>query len=49
MASVYKPWRGEYAKSSRSTCKTCKSAINKEGFRIGKMIQAPQFDGVMPV
>ncbi|KAL1190688.1 Poly [ADP-ribose] polymerase 1 [Cardamine amara subsp. amara] len=49
MESSHKPWRGEYAKSSRSTCKTCKSAINKEGFRIGKLIQSTHFDGVMPM
>ncbi|CAH2059929.1 unnamed protein product [Thlaspi arvense] len=49
MASPHKPWRAEYAKSSRSSCKSCKSAINKEVFRLGKLVQASQFDGVMPM
>lgn len=49
MASLHKPWRAEYAKSSRSSCKTCKSPITKENFRLGKLVQASQFDGVMPV
>lgn len=44
-----KPWRAEYAKSARSSCKTCKSNIAKETFRLGKMVQATQFDGFMPV
>ncbi|TQD73446.1 hypothetical protein C1H46_041032 [Malus baccata] len=44
-----KPWKVEYAKSSRSSCKTCKSPIEKETLRLGKMVQATQFDGVMPV
>ncbi|KAF2566441.1 hypothetical protein F2Q68_00024746 [Brassica cretica] len=49
MASPDKPWRAEYAKSSRSSCKSCKSPINKETFRLGKLVQATQFDGVMPM
>nr|GLL30729.1 poly [ADP-ribose] polymerase 1 isoform X2 [Ipomoea trifida] len=49
MASPHKPWKAEYAKSSRSSCKTCKSPIEKETFRLGKMVQATQFDGVMPM
>nr|GMD41023.1 poly [ADP-ribose] polymerase 1 isoform X1 [Ipomoea batatas] len=48
MASPHKPWKAEYAKSSRSSCKTCKSPIDKETFRLGKMVQATQIDGVMP-
>ncbi|KAB2602252.1 poly [ADP-ribose] polymerase 1-like [Pyrus ussuriensis x Pyrus communis] len=44
-----KPWKVEYAKSSRSSCKTCKSPIEKETLRLGKMVQATQFDGVMPM
>uniref|UniRef100_A0A1J3D9A5 Poly [ADP-ribose] polymerase n=1 Tax=Noccaea caerulescens TaxID=107243 RepID=A0A1J3D9A5_NOCCA len=47
--SSHKPWRAEYAKSGRSSCKSCKSAINKEIFRLGKLVQASQFDGVMPM
>ncbi|KAJ0230147.1 hypothetical protein HA466_0309740 [Hirschfeldia incana] len=49
MATPQQPWRAEYAKSSRSSCKTCKSPINKETFRLGKLVQATQFDGVMPM
>lgn len=49
MASPPKPWKAEYAKSSRSSCKTCKSPIEKEILRLGKMVQATQFDGFMPV
>lgn len=49
MASPPKPWKAEYAKSSRSSCKTCKSPIDKETFRLGKMVKATQFDGFMPV
>ncbi|KAI4349414.1 hypothetical protein L6164_010006 [Bauhinia variegata] len=44
-----KPWKAEYAKSARSSCKTCKSTIDKEIFRLGKMVQATQFDGFMPM
>ncbi|XP_035550505.1 poly [ADP-ribose] polymerase 1 isoform X2 [Juglans regia] len=49
MANPPKPWKAEYAKSSRSSCKTCKSAIDKEVFRLGKMVKATQFDGFMPM
>ncbi|KAL0444646.1 UNVERIFIED_CONTAM: Poly [ADP-ribose] polymerase 1 [Sesamum latifolium] len=49
MASPPKPWKAEYAKSSRSSCKTCKNPIDKENLRLGKMVQASQFDGFMPV
>lgn len=49
MASPPKPWKAEYAKSSRSSCKTCKNPIDKETLRLGKMVQATQFDGFMPV
>ncbi|KAL0419793.1 UNVERIFIED_CONTAM: Poly [ADP-ribose] polymerase 1 [Sesamum radiatum] len=48
MASPPKPWKAEYAKSSRSSCKTCKNPIDKENLRLGKMVQASQFDGFMP-
>ncbi|KAL5561852.1 hypothetical protein UlMin_031599 [Ulmus minor] len=44
-----KPWKVEYAKSSRSSCKTCKNTIEKETLRIGKMVKATQFDGFMPM
>ncbi|OWM75258.1 hypothetical protein CDL15_Pgr023779 [Punica granatum] len=50
MATVSgKPWKVEYAKSSRSSCKTCKSPIDKEKLRLGKMVQSSQFDGVIPM
>lgn len=49
MAQPPKPWKAEYAKSGRSSCKTCKSPIGKEVLRLGKMVQATQFDGFMPM
>ncbi|KAL4362846.1 hypothetical protein GQ457_04G027370 [Hibiscus cannabinus] len=49
MANPPKPWKAEYAKSARSSCKTCKSVITKEAFRLGKMVTATQFDGFMPM
>ncbi|XAR61125.1 NAD(+) ADP-ribosyltransferase [Bertholletia excelsa] len=49
MANPPKPWKAEYAKSGRSSCKTCKKPIDKESFRLGKMVQATQFDGFMPM
>ncbi|XP_047982400.1 poly [ADP-ribose] polymerase 1 isoform X2 [Salvia hispanica] len=49
MANPPKPWKAEYAKSSRSSCKTCKRSIDKETLRLGKMVQASQFDGFMPM
>ncbi|XP_024168166.1 poly [ADP-ribose] polymerase 1 isoform X2 [Rosa chinensis] len=44
-----KPWKVEYAKSARSSCKTCRNPIEKENLRFGKMVQAKQFDGFMPM
>ncbi|KAI0513930.1 hypothetical protein KFK09_009962 [Dendrobium nobile] len=44
-----KPWKAEYAKSGRSSCKSCKSAIDKDNLRLGKMVVATQFDGFMPL
>ncbi|GJR32265.1 poly [ADP-ribose] polymerase 1 [Tanacetum coccineum] len=49
MATPEKPWKAEYAKSGRSSCRTCKSPISKEVLRLGKMVQSQQFDGFMPV
>ncbi|KAL3531248.1 hypothetical protein ACH5RR_010570 [Cinchona calisaya] len=49
MASPPKAWKAEYAKSSRSSCKTCKIPIDKEKLRLGKMVQSTQFDGFMPL
>jgi len=44
-----KPWKAEYAKSGRSSCRTCKSPIASETLRLGKMVQSTKFDGLMPV
>ncbi|GMP99507.1 hypothetical protein CsSME_00046950 [Camellia sinensis var. sinensis] len=49
MANPPKPWKAEYAKSARSSCKSCKNTIDKENLRLGKMVQATQFDGFMPM
>ncbi|KAI4364087.1 hypothetical protein MLD38_020224 [Melastoma candidum] len=49
MAAPPKPWKAEYAKSGRSSCKTCKSPIDKEALRLGKMVQSSQFDGFIPM
>ncbi|KAL4353464.1 hypothetical protein GQ457_06G028910 [Hibiscus cannabinus] len=49
MANPPKPWPAEYAKSARSSCKSCKSVITKEAFRLRKMLTATQFDGFMPL
>ncbi|KAK1419469.1 hypothetical protein QVD17_28640 [Tagetes erecta] len=40
MATPPKPWKAEYAKSSRSSCITCKIPIDKEKLRLGKMVQS---------
>ncbi|KAM0949661.1 putative NAD(+) ADP-ribosyltransferase transcription regulator SAP family [Dioscorea sansibarensis] len=48
-ANPPKPWKAEYAKSGRSSCKSCKSPIDKEQLRLGKMVAATQFDGFMPM
>eukprot|EP00117_Sycon_ciliatum_P025830 scpid32102/ scgid21352/ Poly [ADP-ribose] polymerase 1; NAD(+) ADP-ribosyltransferase 1; Poly[ADP-ribose] synthase 1 len=42
------PFKAEYAKSGRSSCKACKSAISKDSLRLAKMVQSPHFDGKMP-
>uniref|UniRef100_A0A6L2LPT7 Poly [ADP-ribose] polymerase n=1 Tax=Tanacetum cinerariifolium TaxID=118510 RepID=A0A6L2LPT7_TANCI len=49
MATPEKQWKAEYAKSGRSSCRTCKSPIPKEVLRLGKMVQSQQFDGFMPM
>ncbi|OAY84085.1 Poly (ADP-ribose) polymerase 1 [Ananas comosus] len=49
MANPPKPWKAEYAKSGRSSCKACKDAIAKDQLRLGKMVAATQFDGFMPM
>ncbi|XP_006812383.1 poly [ADP-ribose] polymerase 1-like [Saccoglossus kowalevskii] len=42
------PFKAEYAKSSRASCKFCKGSISKESLRLAKMVQSPHFDGKMP-
>ena len=49
MAAPPKAWKAEYAKSGRASCKSCRSPIAKDQLRLGKMVQATQFDGFMPV
>lgn len=49
MANPPKAWKVEYAKSGRSSCRSCKSNIEKEALRLGKMVQSSQFDGFMPM
>ncbi|KAF5196272.1 Poly [ADP-ribose] polymerase [Thalictrum thalictroides] len=49
MATLEKPWKAEYAKSARSSCKTCKIPIDKEKLRLGRMVQSSHFDGLMPM
>ncbi|KQK20109.1 poly [ADP-ribose] polymerase 1 [Brachypodium distachyon] len=49
MAATPKAWKVEYAKSGRSSCKSCKSPIGKDALRLGKMVQSTQFDGFMPL
>ncbi|XP_057448680.1 poly [ADP-ribose] polymerase 1-like [Lotus japonicus] len=40
-----KSWKAEYAKSGRSRCRTCNTAIDSEKLRFGKMIQSSKYDG----
>ncbi|XP_046383121.1 poly [ADP-ribose] polymerase [Ischnura elegans] len=42
------PYRAEYAKSGRASCKGCKGSIEKEGLRLAVMVQSPHFDGKVP-
>ncbi|XP_022914189.2 poly [ADP-ribose] polymerase [Onthophagus taurus] len=42
------PYRAEYAKSGRASCKGCKSAIGQGTLRLAVMIQSPKFDGKQP-
>lgn len=48
-ASAHKPWKAEYAKSARSSCRACNRSIPKDSFRLAKIQQAHHFEGVMPV
>ncbi|GAB2226411.1 hypothetical protein Drorol1_Dr00022216 [Drosera rotundifolia] len=49
MAKPEKAWKAEYAKSARASCRTCKSNIDKDALRLGKMVQSKHFDGLMPM
>lgn len=49
MAAPPQPFKAEYAKSNRSTCKSCQTNISKDSFRIAKVVPATQFEGYMPV
>ncbi|GLU07733.1 hypothetical protein SLE2022_246810 [Rubroshorea leprosula] len=49
MANPPKPWKAEYAKSGRSSCKTCKKQIDKEVLRLGKMVQSTRCDRIWPM
>ncbi|XP_063958511.1 poly [ADP-ribose] polymerase 1-like [Lytechinus pictus] len=42
------PFRVEYAKSNRASCKSCRNKIDKESLRLAKMVQSPVFDGKIP-
>lgn len=33
------PYKAEYAKSNRSSCKSCKDNISKDSLRLAKMVQ----------
>ncbi|KAL7291310.1 hypothetical protein TKK_0014913 [Trichogramma kaykai] len=39
------PYRVEYAKSGRASCKVCKSPIAKDSLRIATVVQSPFHDG----
>lgn len=42
------PYRAEYAKSGRASCKACRTQIEKDGLRLAAMVQSPMFDGKVP-
>uniref|UniRef100_A0A1B6DFG5 Poly [ADP-ribose] polymerase n=1 Tax=Clastoptera arizonana TaxID=38151 RepID=A0A1B6DFG5_9HEMI len=42
------PFSAEYAKSSRSNCRGCKTQIEKDTLRLAVMVQSPMFDGKTP-
>ncbi|XP_020837799.1 poly [ADP-ribose] polymerase 1 isoform X1 [Phascolarctos cinereus] len=43
-----KPYRAEYAKSGRASCKKCGESIAKDSLRLAIMVQSPMFDGKVP-
>lgn len=40
-------YQAEYAKSNRSTCRSCKSSISQGSLRIATLVQSNTFDGKM--
>lgn len=42
------PYKAEYAKSGRASCRGCKNTIEKEVLRLAVMVQSPMFDGKTP-
>ncbi|KAK9891936.1 hypothetical protein WA026_017419 [Henosepilachna vigintioctopunctata] len=42
------PYKAEYAKSGRASCRGCKSAIAQGSLRLAVMVQSPMFDGKTP-
>ncbi|XP_021365761.1 poly [ADP-ribose] polymerase 1-like isoform X2 [Mizuhopecten yessoensis] len=42
------PFKSEYAKSGRSSCKACSLSISKDSLRLAIMVQSPMFDGKIP-
>ncbi|XP_064103766.1 poly [ADP-ribose] polymerase 1-like [Macrobrachium nipponense] len=42
------PYRAEYAKSGRASCRGCKGNIAKDTLRLAAMVQSPMFDGKVP-
>lgn len=42
------PYRAEYAKSGRASCKACRTTIEKDSLRLAAMVQSPMFDGKVP-
>ncbi|CAM4799055.1 unnamed protein product [Rotaria magnacalcarata] len=48
MSTGISTFRVEYAKSDRSKCKSCWSAIEKDTFRFAIMVQSGKFDGKVP-
>uniref|UniRef100_G1KFB0 Poly [ADP-ribose] polymerase n=1 Tax=Anolis carolinensis TaxID=28377 RepID=G1KFB0_ANOCA len=46
--SAEKPYRAEYAKSGRASCKKCGDNIAKDSLRLAIMVQSPMFDGKVP-
>ncbi|KAF4521657.1 hypothetical protein B566_EDAN009390 [Ephemera danica] len=48
MSDGNEPYKAEYAKSGRSSCKGCKSPIAQGEFRLAVMVQSSHFDGKVP-